>query len=88
MPLRKKFTEAFKEENFTFTVSTDVYNEDDKLVVVHGLNSKLGAQGLGDLMANPENVYKVSKPFFTIASENYKITQVYKNLDKYEKQMF
>jgi tetratricopeptide (TPR) repeat protein len=86
--LIKKLIEAFKQENFTFTVSTDVYSKDDKLVVVHGLSSKLGAQGLGDLMANPENVYKVSKSFFAIASENYKITQVYKNLDKYEKEMF
>jgi tetratricopeptide (TPR) repeat protein len=85
--LKKKLTEAFENENFTFRSSTDVYNENDKLVVVHGLNSKLGAQGLGDLMANPENDYKVSKPFFAIASENYKITQVYKNLDKYEKEM-
>jgi tetratricopeptide (TPR) repeat protein len=85
--LKEKLVEAFKKENFAFRVSIDVYNKEEKLVVVHGLSSKLGAKGLGDLMAKPVNDYKVSKPYLSIASENYKIIQVYKSLDKYEKEM-
>ena len=85
--LKEKLVEAFKKENFAFTVSIDVYNKEEKLVIVHGLSSKLGAKGLGDLLAKPENDYKVSKPYLAIASENYKIIQVYKSLDKYEKEM-
>jgi tetratricopeptide (TPR) repeat protein len=85
--LKKRLLEAFENESYTFRISIDVYNKEDKLVVVHGLGSKLGATGLGDLMAKPENNYNITKPFFTIASENYKIIQVYKNLDKYEKEM-
>ncbi|AGC76479.1 protein involved in gliding motility SprE [Nonlabens dokdonensis] len=79
--------EAIKKENFSFNVSNDVYNKNERLVVVHGLSSKLGAQGLGDLMAAPEHNFKVSRPFIAIAAENYKIIQVHKNLDKYEKEM-
>ncbi|MEN8816230.1 MAG: hypothetical protein ABF274_05080 [Nonlabens sp.] len=85
--LKEKLKEAFVKENYTFRVSIDVYDKDDKLVVVHGLGSKLGAIGLGDFMAKPDNNYKIIRPFFAIASENYKIIQVYKNLDKYEKEM-
>ena len=85
--LKNKLLEVIKKENYNFKVSIDVYNKDEKLVVVHGLNSKLGARGLGDLMAKPENNYNISKPFFSIALENYKIIQVYKNLDKYQKEM-
>ncbi|WP_405378405.1 tetratricopeptide repeat protein [Nonlabens sp. Asnod3-A02] len=85
--LKNKLLEVFKNENYNFRVSVDVYNKDEKLVVVHGLNSKLGARGLGDLMAKPENNYNITKSFFAIASENYKIIQVYKNLDKYQKEM-
>lgn len=85
--LVNKLNEAIKKENFSFNVSNDVYNKNERLIVVHGLSSKLGAQGLGDLMAAPEHDYLVNKPFIAIATENYKIIQVHKNLDKYEKEM-
>lgn len=84
--LKEKLEEAIKKEHFTFRVSIDTYNINEKLVVVHGLSSKLGAKGLGALMAKTENTYRVLKPYLAIASENYKIIQVYKSLDNYEKE--
>ncbi len=85
--LMDQLNQAIKSENYDFTVSTDVYNDQETLVVVHGLRTKLGAKGLGDFMANPENNYNVVKSFIPIATENYKIIQVYKNLDQYEQEM-
>lgn len=85
--LMDQLNRAITSENYDFTVSTDVYNDKENLVVVHGLRTKLGAKGLGDFMANPENNFNVSKSFVPIATENYKIIQVYKNLDDYEKEM-
>ncbi|WP_211292446.1 hypothetical protein [Nonlabens arenilitoris] len=68
-------------------MSVDVYNPQENLIVVHGLTSKLGSRGLGDFMANPSNGFNVTTKAIPIATENYKIIQVYKSLDDYEKEM-
>lgn len=79
--------EAITKENYNFKVSVDVYSTAESLIVVHGLTSKLGAQGLGIFMNKPENKYNIKQPYISIAGENYKIIQIYKSLDSYEKEM-
>ena len=70
-------------------VSVDYYNPTTTLVVVHGLDSKLGSQGLGEVFANPQKearknkIATISKEFLGISSENYQIVQIHKNLEAY-----
>ncbi|WP_124979049.1 type IX secretion system periplasmic lipoprotein PorW/SprE [Nonlabens xiamenensis] len=78
---------AIQSEDLGLRVSKDVYSTTETLVVVHRLSSKMGAKGLGDLLAKPENEYNLTRPFIPMATENYKIIQVHKNLDKYEQEM-
>jgi len=85
--LKSQLEKAIAQEKYGFTVSIDVYNPQETLVVVHGLTSKLGSRGLGDFMANPNNGFNVDKQSVPIATENYKIIQVYKSLDEYQKEM-
>lgn len=85
--LKKQLEKAIAQEKYGFTVSVDVYNTQESLIVVHGLTSKLGSRGLGDFMSNPSNGFNVTTPSVPIATENYKIIQVYKSLDDYEKEM-
>lgn len=66
-------------------VSKDYYNPEGRLVVVHGLDSRLGALGFGELLRDNKR-YKVKAPFFSISTENYKIVQVHKTLDAYIEQ--
>lgn len=79
--------EAIANENYGFKVSVDVYSPSESLVVVHGLNSKLGAQGFADFMQNPEKKYNIKQQPIAIATDNYKIIQIYKSLDAYQKEM-
>ncbi len=79
--------EAIAKENYSFKVSVDVYSPTESLVVVHGLNSRLGAQGLADFMQNPENKCNIKQQSIAIATDNYKIIQIYKSLDAYLKEM-
>ncbi|MEO9502218.1 tetratricopeptide repeat protein [Nonlabens ulvanivorans] len=85
--LKDQLEKAIEQEKYGFTVSVDVYNPQENLIVVHGLTSKLGSRGLGDFMANPSNGFNISDTAIPIATENYKIIQVYKSLDDYEKEM-
>jgi tetratricopeptide (TPR) repeat protein len=79
--------ETIIQENYGFKVSVDVYSPAESIIVVHGLTSKMGAQGLAAFMKKPENKYNIKQPFIAIATENYKTIQIYKNLDAYEKEM-
>lgn len=81
--LQKLLDKAIKELNYTnMTTSIDYYNPETRLVMVHGLNSKLGTQGFGEVLRERKG-YKIKKPFFEISSPNYKIIQIHKNLDSY-----
>jgi len=70
-------------------VSVDYYNPSTTLVVVHGLDSKLGAQGLGEVLSKPQKqarkdkITSITKDFVGISSENYQIVQIHKNLEAY-----
>jgi hypothetical protein len=74
----EKLQKAIAFFNYDYDVSVDYYSPETQLVVVHGLNSKLGARGFGQVLSEHKD-YKIKKTFFEIATENYKIIQIHKN---------
>ncbi len=62
--------------------SMDVYNEDTKLVLVHGLKTEQVAKTFDQLMTK-EDRKKIKAPYFVVSSANYQIIQIHKNLDAY-----
>ncbi|QAA82114.1 hypothetical protein EI546_10445 [Aequorivita sp. H23M31] len=81
--LKDLLDKAIQELHYTnMTTSLDYYTPDTRFVIVHGLNSKMGAQGLGEILKERKG-YKIKKPFFEISRPNYKIIQIHKNLDSY-----
>ena len=65
--------------------SIDYYDPQTTLVIVHGLNTKMGARGFGDVLKERKE-FKIKRPFFEISTPNYKIIQIHKNLDEYLQQ--
>ena len=81
--LQKKLDEAIKEYNyFNMTTSIDYYNPNTIFVIVHGLNTRMGGRGFGDVLKENKK-YKIKKPYFEISSPNYKTIQIHKNLNSY-----
>lgn len=81
--LRKKLDEALLERNyFEMSTSIDYYDPNTRLLIVHGLNTKLGARGFAQVLSETKK-YRIKKPFFEISSPNYKMVQIHKNLDDY-----
>jgi hypothetical protein len=78
----EKLQKAIVFFNYDYDVSVDYYSSETQLVVVHGLNSCLGARGFGQVLSEHKD-YKIKKTFFEIATENYKIIQIHKNLTNY-----
>ena len=66
---------------FELKTSVDLYDENTKFVVVHGLKSINGAKGFSDLLK--EGKYNITRPYIAISSSNYKIIQIHKNLQDY-----
>ena len=81
--LKEKLDKALERYNYSeMSTSIDYYNPETKLVIIHGLNTKLGARGFGEVL-NENKEYKVKRPFFEISSPNYQIVQIHKNLDSF-----
>ncbi|MBN8640981.1 MAG: gliding motility protein [Flavobacteriales bacterium] len=81
--LLDKLNKLAKERTIeTLTVSTDVYTMDKNLIVVHGITSKENARGLSQVLKEFKE-YKINDPAVIISSENYKIVQIFKNLEEY-----
>jgi len=81
--LREKLEKAVKELNyFNLSTSIDYYDPQTLLVVVHKLNTRLGARGFGENLKDAK-AYKIKKPFFEISTPNYKTIQIHKNLNEY-----
>jgi tetratricopeptide (TPR) repeat protein len=72
---------ASRVNHFNLTTSIDIYNEDTKFVVVHGLKSIDGARGFTEFLK--ESKHNISKPYIAISSPNYKVIQIHKNLQEY-----
>ncbi|TPV34976.1 hypothetical protein FJ651_05465 [Paucihalobacter ruber] len=85
----KKFAELMEQKvknvnYFDLTVSKDVYDRNTTFVVVHGLKSINGAKGFAQILnEDKKNKTKITRPYFSICSENYAIVQRHKNLNAY-----
>ncbi|WP_248724626.1 tetratricopeptide repeat protein [Seonamhaeicola sp. ML3] len=62
--------------------SVDVYNENISFVIVHGLKNGQVAKTFEQLLTK-ENKKKIREPYFAMASANYQIIQIHKNLDAF-----
>lgn len=81
--LKVKLDEAIAFYNYTnMSTSIDYYNPETIFVIVHGLNTKLGARGFGEVLRDSKK-YKIKREHFEISSPNYKIIQIHKNLNDY-----
>ncbi|MEP0263352.1 hypothetical protein [Dokdonia sp.] len=86
--LREQLDAAFEKLGYTnYATSFDVYNDKQSFVVVHYLDSKSRAEGLTELLAiNKDIESPITKGNTVIASENYKLVQLHKNLEDYIQQ--
>lgn len=81
--LKEKLEKAIEEYRYTnMSVSTDYYDSKTDFVIIHGLKSQLGGKGFVELLKENKK-YKIKRPYFEIATPNYKIIQIHKNLDDY-----
>lgn len=82
--LKEKIDRFLAERRYDTEMSTsiDYYDPTTRLLIIHGLNTKLGGRGMAEVMKEDKR-YKIKRPFFEISSPNYKIVQIHKNLDAY-----
>ena len=82
--LEKKLNDAIVEYHYenNMSISLDYYIPSTYFVIIHGLNTRLGGRGFAEVLKENKK-YKIKQPFFEIASANYKIIQIHKNLDSY-----
>lgn len=82
-PLLDKLNKFAKERTIeTLTVSTDIYSIDRNLIVIHGIKSEESAKGIAQVLKEFKE-YKIEDKSIVISAENYRIVQIYKNLDEY-----
>jgi hypothetical protein len=82
-PLLDKLNKFAKERTIeTLTVSTDIYTNDRNLIVIHGIKSEENAKGIAQVLKEFKE-YKIEDKSIVISTENYRIVQIYKNLDEY-----
>ncbi len=83
--LKETLDKAIEDLRYTnMSTSIDYYDPQTKLVIVHGLRTKMGARGFGEVLKERKES-KIKHPFFEIATPNYKIIQIHKNLEDYLK---
>jgi hypothetical protein len=64
------------------TISTDTYTNEKNLIVIHGMKTKDIAVAVAQILKDYKD-YKIADASIVISNENYKIVQIYKNLDEY-----
>lgn len=69
---------------YDMSTSVDYFDPNTRFVVIHGLKTRLGGRGFGQVLKEDKK-YKIKRPFFEISSPNYKIIQIHKNLEEYLK---
>lgn len=84
LELQQKLDAAIADKGYEnqFYTSVDFYTPQQFFVIVHGLQSKLGAEGFGKILEKEED-YQIEHTNFSISDSNYQIIQVHKNLDAY-----
>lgn len=81
--LLEKLNEAITYFNYTYmSASMDYYDPSTKFVIIHGLSTKLGGRGFAEVLEEKKE-FKIERAFFEIASPNYKVIQIHKNLEDY-----
>lgn len=85
--LRDLLVKSIKELGYTYSVSKDIFTEQETFIVVHGFPTEEYAQGYTELLRNNSN-YSISHPSFVIFTEHYKTVQIHKNLDVFKSQKF
>src|SRR5699024_5680757 len=84
--LQKTLDKAIAEYEYEgLSTSIGIYSSDKVFVVVHRLNSKMGAEGFGVKLRKDED-YQVTHDSFGISSVNYETVLIHKNLDEYLKE--
>jgi len=83
---KTKLQAAFKSLEYDFKTTEEVYNSSQNFLVIHGLGSLLGAEGLAEILIKEELISQ-EFDYFAISEENYSTIQIYKNLDEYLKQL-
>ena len=76
----KKFIEDEKIEKRSY--SFDVYTDKDNFLVIHNIKSEAYAKDIINFMAVNKK-YTISQPAIILSSDNYKVIQIKKNLDRY-----
>jgi tetratricopeptide (TPR) repeat protein len=76
----KKFIEDEKIEKRSY--SFDVYTDKDNFLVIHNIKSEAYANDIINFMAVNKK-YTISQPAIILSSDNYKVIQIKKNLDRY-----
>ena len=64
------------------TISTDVYTKERNLIVIHGIKTQENAIAIAQILKEYKD-YKIPDVAIVISSENYKIVQIYKNLEEF-----
>ena len=67
---------------YELTSSIDLYNENTIFIVVHGLKNGQVAKTFDQLLTK-EQQKKITAPYFAMASSNYQIVQIHKNLEAF-----
>lgn len=81
--LKIAIEKAIKDLKYRNTVSIDVYDLENKFVVVHGFKSEEYTLGFAELIKNNKD-YRIANENFVILSSNYQILQIHKNLTAYK----
>jgi alanyl-tRNA synthetase len=76
----KKFTTERTSEKLSSSI--DTYYMNDVLLVVHGIPSEGKANDIATILQEYKD-YNIKEPVMVISSENYKVAQIQKSLDKY-----
>lgn len=81
--LKELLEEGLEELDYpNLKVSIDYYNPEISFVVVHGLRSRLGVQGLVEKLEEQEGI-KINRKGFEVSSTNYAKILIHKNLEDY-----
>ena len=81
--LLEKLSKFVKERTVEkLTVSTDVYTKERNLIVIHGIKTEENVIAIAQILKDYKE-YKIPDPAIAISSENYKIVQIYKNIEEY-----
>ncbi|WBL25646.1 type IX secretion system periplasmic lipoprotein PorW/SprE [Zunongwangia sp. HGR-M22] len=83
LALQQKIDSALVDLDYTnFSTSIDIYNEETIFVVVHGLQDRIRALGLGELLQENDE-YELENDFIAISTNNYRVVLLKKNLKDY-----